>query len=488
MSTEKHDTPDFTNAAHDSMCPGWTLWSDVLGGQDTIKAKGETYLPKEPAEDDEDYKRRLARSIFFEDPRDCTINLSGIVFRKKPTLGEDVPEFLRELYENIDNAGTHGDVFLQRLFEDGFFGHAFIVVEQPPQDPNVRTAADEIAAGNRSYWCLRQAKDAVNFRPLIMRGKTQIGQISFKECTKEADGRFGEKEVVRYRVYLLDELGNAQWEVWREIEKTDAQGKKEVVLEDSGPILTKRGRPMKRLPIAVHYGEREGFLESRPPLKGIADISVSIYQKYSDLSNIEHFTCVPVLVIIGDDDQKKTLVMGGNRAIFLPLGADAKFLQVDGKSIEHLERDLDNLNKRLVAKGLDFVNDDHYVPPTATEVILSYTERTSKLAKMVRSLIDCAEEALDITAEMEGLDEGGSITVGVDETSLTLSPEQMRILSDMNEKGQLSLQTLWSILDRADQLPDDFDPVKEEALVIAAAERQMELNAKQFDAGVESTP
>ena len=58
---------------------------------------------------------------------------------------------------------------------------------------------------------------------------------------------------------------------------------------------------------------------------------------------------------------------------------------------------------------------------------------------------------------MEGLDQGGSITLGVDENSLTLSPEQIRILSEMNEKGQLSLHTLWQILDRADQLPDDFD-------------------------------
>src|ERR1041385_6756515 len=241
MADEQKNTPDFENAAYTAMCAGWTLWSDVLGGQDAIKKKGETYLPKEPAEDDEDYKRRLARSIFFEDPRDCTINLSGIVFRKSPTLGEDVPDLLKELYENIDNAGTHGDALLQRLFEDGFFGHSFLVVERPQQDPNVKTAADEIAAGNRSYWCLRQAKDAVNFRPLIMRGKTEIGQISFKECTKEPDGRFGEKEVTRYRVYLLDENGNAQWEVWRETE-ADTSGKKEVIFESSGPILTKRGR------------------------------------------------------------------------------------------------------------------------------------------------------------------------------------------------------------------------------------------------------
>jgi hypothetical protein len=495
MADEQKNTPDFTNAAYNSMCQNWTLWADVLGGQDAIKAKKTTYLPQEPAEDDEDYKRRLARSIFFEDPRDCTINLSGIVFRKSPTLGDDVPELLSELYENIDNAGTHGDVFLQRLFEDGFYGHSFIVVERPPQAEYVETLEDEIRSGARTYWCIKHARDAVNFRPLIMRGKTQIGQISFRECTKEPDGRFGEKEVVRYRVYLLDELGNAQWEVWREIDKTGVDGKKETVLENSGPILTKKGRPLKRLPITVHYGEREGFLESRPPLKGIADISVSIYQKYSDLTNIEHFTCVPTLVITGGDDQKTDFVMGGNRAIFLPTNATAEFLQVDGKSIEHLEKDLENLQKRLVAKGLDFVNDDKYVPPTATEVILSYTERTSKLAKMVRSLIDCTEEAFDITAEMEGVEiadrsnkRGGSITIGVDENSLTLSAEQMRILSEWNERGQLSLHTLWQIMDRADQLPDDFDETAEMGRLKQAALEQMELNAKQFDAGLESTP
>lgn len=492
MADEQKNSPDFTCAAYTSMCAAWTLWGDVLGGQDAIKAKAETYLPKEPAEDDEDYKRRLARSIFFEDPRDCQINLGGMVFRKSPTLGDDVPDLLKQLCENIDNAGTHLDVFLQRVFEDGFYGHSFIVVDRPPQDPEVRTAADEIATGARSYWCMRQAKDAVNFRPLIMRGKTEIGQISFKECTKEPDGRFGEKEVVRYRVYLLDEFGNAQWEVWIETDKTNAEGKKETILEASGPILTKRGKPLKRLPIAVHYGEREGFLESRPPLKGIADISVSIYQKYSDLSNIEHFTCVPTLVITGGDDQKNDFVMGGNRAIFLPMGATADFLQVDGKSIEHLEKDIENLQKRLVAKGLDFVNDDHYVPPTATEVVLSYTERTSKLAKMVRSLKDCTELALEITAEMEGIDfkrdGGGSVMLGVDENSLTLSAEQMRILSEWNERGQLSLHTLWQIMDRADQLPDDFDETAELARLKQAALEQMELNAKQFDAGDESTP
>ena len=481
------DKPDFTCSAYNAMSARWDLLSDVLGGQEKIKEKTTTYLPQERAEHPNDYATRLNRSLFFEDYRDCVVNLTGMVFRKSPTLGNDVPAELVTLTENIDNAGTHLDVFTQRVFQDGFFGHSFIVVDRPPQDPNVKTAADEIATGNRSYWCMRQAKNAPNWRTEVVNGKTVLTQITFKECTYEAEGAFGETEVVHYRVYKL-EGGVAKWELWKEVQKEGSKDK-EFVLEDKGEILTKKGLPLKRLPIAIHYGEFESFLVSRPPLKGIADINLAIYQKYSDLSNIEHFSCALTLVISGGDDQKLDFTVGGGRTIGLPIGAEAKFLEVNGESIPALERDLEMLQKRLVAKGLDLLESDaHRVPSTATEVLLSYTTRTSKLARMVRSLIDCVENALDITAEIEGLDGGGSITIGVDENSLTLMPDEVRAYSEMNERGQLSLQTLWAILDRSDHLPDDFDPVKELAAVKQAALDQMELNAKQFDAGDESTP
>ena len=101
------DQPDYTSSSYQQMSVSWDFLSDVLAGQDTIKAAREKYLPKEPAELTEDYDRRLARSLYFEDYRDCVVNLGGTVFRKSPTLGEDVPPLIVEMTENIDNAGTH---------------------------------------------------------------------------------------------------------------------------------------------------------------------------------------------------------------------------------------------------------------------------------------------------------------------------------------------------------------------------------------------
>ena len=506
MAQTTYDNPDFCHPWYTEMQPTWSFLEDMLAGQTKVKAAREAYLPKEAGELDSEYNARLARSLFFEDYRDCRANLTGMVFRRPPRLATDVPveirgleeirdpetqkvtqEYKPGLAENIDNAGTHLNVFLQRVFEDGFAGHSFIVVDMPSVSSDVRTAADEKALGARSYWCMRSAADATNWHWELRNGQARLTQITFKECTFERVGKFGVDEVTRYRVYLLDAEGNARWELWREL--LDKKKKKTFVMEADGAILTKQGKALKRLPIAVHYGEYEGFMKSRPPLKGIADINLAYYQKYSDLTNIEHYACTVTLCVTGGDPEApKDYSLGGNRVLNLGLGWTAEFLSVEGQSITHLENDLKTLEKRMINKGLDFIQEEHRVPTTATEVTLSYIQRTSKLSRMARSLKDAAEDALAITAEMEGLDQGGSISLGVDENALIISAEMVEKYSLMNERGQMSRQTLWEIMKNADMLPDNFDPVKEDDLLKKAALEQLELTAKQFDAGEQSTP
>jgi hypothetical protein len=490
MTSEAINNPDYQCAAYAAMLPGWTVWSDVLAGQEAIRAK---YLPQEYGEHPDDYKARVGLSLYFEDPRDCMVNLGGMVFRKQPSLRDDVPPLIRQYAENIDNAGTHLNVFLQRLFEDAFYGHSFVVVERPPQSGDVRTLADEIASGARTYWCMRQAKDAVNWFAEEINGQTVLTQITFRECKKEKAGRYGEREVVRYRVYFLslNKEGNleARWNLWRE--STDDKGVKTFIDEGGDVIRSKAGTPLTRLPIAVHYGEREGYLESRPPLKGVADISIADFRKYADLSYIEHKTCNVSLVHEAPKPEDPDVQIGGNSVIYSGgPGQKLYYLTISGDSIPALERDREMLQKRLVAKGLDFVRDtDSRHPVTATEVTLAYTDRSSKLAKMVRSLRDCAENALQITAEIEGLalpdrgDGGGSITIGVDENSLTLTPDELRVYSEMNTAGQLSLFTLFAMMSRSDRLPEDFKFEDEIARLDEEAGKRAERAAAQFNSG-----
>lgn len=493
-----NNLPNVTNSWYDSQVPVWTFLQDLLDGQDAVKAKTATYLPKDVGEDDVDYKNRLALALFFEDYRDCVVGLTGLAFRKPPVLNSDVPveirgqEELRDddgkvtqearegLAENIDNAGTCLNVFLQRVFQDGFFGHTFIVVDMPMADGSVQTAQDEIARGARSYFVQRRAIDTPNWRWAIINGRMVPTLATFQECTKEPDGLFGEVDCVRYRVYRLNEFGEAEWELW---EQQAGDDKSKIVMIANDVIRTKKGAPLRRLPIAVHYGEYEGFWKSRPPLKTIADISKAYYQKYADLTWIEHNICAVTLAIESAEPQSNPdKQLGSTRVVYTGgPGQKAYFLEVNGESIPSLESDLKNLEKRMIHKGLDFVREEQ--PVTATEVVFSFTERTSKLSMMVQSLKDCAEDALAIMAEMEGLDQGGSITIGVDPSSLVMSPEWVRVLSDATQQGNLSKQTFWKILARMDILQKNFNPKEEEKLLQDAALAAMENQDRLFNSG-----
>ena len=57
--TEAYDRPDYQSPAYNAMLPAWTIVQDVSKGTLHMRSKGETYLPKFPAEHKDDYKDRL---------------------------------------------------------------------------------------------------------------------------------------------------------------------------------------------------------------------------------------------------------------------------------------------------------------------------------------------------------------------------------------------------------------------------------------------
>ena len=89
----------------------------VYDGQRGLRDKGEKYLPKFEAERGDadsatsEYGRRLSQSYLVNFYADAVQSLVGRVFQRPLVLSDDTPDQIRELWENIDNAGTHGDVF-----------------------------------------------------------------------------------------------------------------------------------------------------------------------------------------------------------------------------------------------------------------------------------------------------------------------------------------------------------------------------------------
>jgi hypothetical protein len=199
------DLPSTRSKASERQMPDLTLVRDVKAGQRRLHEQSTAYLPRDNGEAQEAYDSRLSRSWFFNAFGKAVEGLVGFVFRKDPALGDDVPPVIVEHWENIDNAGTHGDVFCRELLQDVLAaGHAAILVDFPKTDGNL-SAGEEADLKIRPYWVPIQKENIYSWRSELVSGRRVLSQVVIRECTTEPDGEFGEKEVERYRVLYRQE-------------------------------------------------------------------------------------------------------------------------------------------------------------------------------------------------------------------------------------------------------------------------------------------
>lgn len=436
-----NDRPDYTVASYTRMCPLWKIVEDVEGGTPSIRNARESYLPREEGERPVRYEQRLRWSVFFNAYAKTRDALVGMVFKSDPVLNPDVPPQIQSDAENIDLQGNHIDVFLKELFMEAFDGHAFILVDMQPALGENATLADEQAAGRRPYWVKYEACQALNWRTEIVNGETVLAQITFEEKTNEPAGLYGEDAVTRYRVFKLGN-GVVNWELYRKV-SGESDPSKQIVLENQG-VLTQ-----ERIPVAVVYGNRDGYLESTPPLIDLAYLNIDHYQQVSDYRTQLHYL-VPGLVRYGvPEADREKLRWGPLNVTDLPNKetSDMRYISHDGKAIEATRQAILDSQQRMAAAGLSMLTaHERGSNQTATEIRANNLQQTSDLATMARSLQDATELALRFHAKYYGLKDGGSIKLGVAQADIVLDGPMITALGNLIGTG-ITLETFLNIME-----------------------------------------
>lgn len=462
MANQANNQADYKCGAHQKMSRNWSIVRDVGEGTLRLREAGSLYLPAEKAEKSEAYQIRLDRAILFNAFDRALHSLVGMVFRKEPTLGPDVPEQMRgreatdeadEIegqLEDCDQAGTYWTVFAKELFTDAMRdGHSFLMVDAPPYpvraDGQPPTLLDLENANWRPYWVRYDASQAVNWRT---DSKGRLQQITFEERTWEADGEFGEAEVYRYRV-----LRPGSWQLFRKV-KDPKTNKDTLILEAEGKT------PLSEIPVAVVYTRKTGALTSKPPLLDLAIINLAHWQKYSDYSIGLHLT-IPVLCIKGGNPSQKIEYIGHYSAFRLAPDGDLKYAEPTGAGLAPQRTDLIDLEEKMAVLGAAMLVKKTPTPKTATEELLSHVKEESDLATAARSLKDCLEQGLKFWAQYLRLPSGGSVTLGATVEELMLSPEEIRAFGEMVTNRIVSKRTVREVLKEADKLPETFDEQEE---------------------------
>ena len=379
------------------------IYRDVIEGTLALREKRKHYLPQFPAETDEDYKTRCDSATLFNLTLKTRNTMSGLVFKDPIKLNNDIDEQIAGLWENIDNAGNHGDVFCQMVFSDSFEGYSAILVDAPTVRPESRE--EQIRLGLRPYWVHYPANSIWNWRYEVneVSKANELTMIVMREESAVPTGEFVSEPAVYYRVFKKDE-GLVTFTLYREIRMES--GKVEYVIEQEGSLPQ-----LSQIPVAIVW-----HLGADPLLLDIAIKNVEHFQTYSDYKSLVHKTCVPIPVGKGVEmSGTGKIVVGGSTMVQTAPDGNFGFAEVNGSSLNLIRQSLQDMRDDIALMGLSLLADKTArVDLTATEALLNNVAETSELRMFARSMQDAIELALGFTAEYLLLpkEAGGSIELG----------------------------------------------------------------------------
>lgn len=452
MSQQNKDpkSPATTSAAYDAMAPRWHLMEALLGGTETMRAAGETYLPRHSEETDKGYEERLNSAVLLNMVSQTLDTLSGKPFSEDMKT-EDVPEIMEDsVLDDVDLQGNNLAVFCRRWFREGMakaFAHVLIDFPRPAprEDGQPRTLADDRAEGLRPYWVMIKPECVLFARSDIINGVEVLQHVRVMETYTEQDG-FAEVEKQRIRVM---EPGRVQlWELVK------AKGGKEdwAVVDEWQTGLT-------YIPLVTFYAQRDGFLYGKPPLMDLAHLNVAHWQSTSDQRHILTVTRFPLLACSGaSGEDGDPVVIGPNKVLYNPDPA-GRFYYVEhgGQAIKAGRDDLHDLETQMAGYGAEFLK-KRPGGTTATARALDSAEASSDLAAMVGVFEDAVAQALDITAEWMRLgSEGGSIELVKSFQVEEKDQVGLQALQAARDKRDISRKSYLEALRMRGILPEDFD-------------------------------
>lgn len=449
------DNPSITLPAVDAMRAYWAVISPLMGGTMAMRAAGKSLLPQYPAEDDASYKERLRLSTLLPVYSETVGNMTSRVFAEPLQIGDDAPEAIAEMVRDIDRAGNDFNSWAVSFFSEGMsHGLCHALVDHQRAD-EVKTQADEKAAGVRPYVVLVKPEQVLGWRSK----DGVLTMVRYLELVEEEDGDFGVKCVEQIRV-----LEPGVWRIYRR------QGKEgELELHDEGV------NSLDRIPWVTFYTGRTGFMTARPPLLELAHLNVKHWQSQSDQDNILHVIRVPILVRVGVQMQfteqgvpvPPEFKVGTGSLTDLPTNGDLKYVEHTGKAVEAGRTALKDLIDEMRMAGAKLLTPEKAATKTATQAEEEAAQELSPLARMAHHFADCLAQLLQFMADYRSLGDGGTVEMRGNFDVDYMPEVSLPTLISMANAGMISKETLFTEMQRRGVISDEYNWADELAKIDA---------------------
>lgn len=454
----KKDDPSTPSLFYQKMKYRWKLIETILGGTETMREAAEELLPKHMHEPDEVYEERLETSVFLNMTELTLDFLIGKPFSEPVQLMEDVPEELVGYAEDIDLQGNNLDQFAQAWYREALAkGFSHVLVETPANDGSIVSLADQRSKNIRPYWVHIPPENLIAAEAIRVNGVETVTHVRLFEYETVRDG-FEEYEETYIRVMeLVDLVGDnnpddfrVEYRRYIETKKSTAGVNWELV---EGPIMT----DLKAISLVTFYTNRKGFLESKPPLLDLAHLNVTHWQSGSDQRSILTVSRFPMLAGSGITDYENEKTIVGPHGLLLADDPQGRFYYVEhsGAAIAAGRTDMKDLEESMALYGAQLLK-PRPDRETATARSLDEAATTSNLQRMTFSFMDAVEQAMLLTANMIGKDDGGTVRVNTDFSLNETEIVDLQTLVTARKDREISHEAFIAELKRRGVLHEDF--------------------------------
>lgn len=440
---------DSQSAAVADMAEAWPRIDALSGGTGAMRKAGKAFLPQFAAEPAEAYKIRLDAAVLFPAFAHTSEVLAAKPLSKAIGI-KDVPPDIEALFEDIGGPGVTlhalaGTLMLECL-RPGLVG---VLVDMPPRPADVRTLADEQAAGLRPRFAVYKAGSILGWRCDEMGG---LAQLRLMEEVCEPDGDWGEKAVRQVRV-----LTPGAWATYRKVMK---DGKEVWALHTDGETT------IKRIPFAFFYGIREGFGIGRPPLEHLAHQNVLHWQSSSDQQTLLRTARVPILFAKGLKEDEPIVIGAASLTRTTNHEASMEFVEHSGAAIEAGRQSLKDLEDQMRQTGAELLV-QRPMTATATQTVSETEASRSILQRIAEGFEESLEECITLAGEWTGQKIAPNVTVYKDFGAAHISDNAVNTLLTAEEKGVVSTETAFKGLQRRDLVPQEITWEEEWARIAA---------------------
>jgi hypothetical protein len=447
--------PGTRSAASLAMQVRTDMMRAVYGGTETMRAKGDAFLPQYDKESNKRYQARLASTFAVNKLREAVDAASAKPFKSVLGITNNTDPDLDLWIKNIDLTGNNLHLFAHTLFNDAMLvGQGHILVDHPTT-ANMPSLGAQLASGVRPFFKFIRDENllAAYDEPVGGEIQTVHARIAAQRTVLASD--FTEQLI--NQVFVLEvEPGATQGIVQLYEQAASAGG-------DSWDFMGETPLTIPRVPlVTLRAGEREADWVTRPVFLDLAYKQIEHWISSSDQRSILSAARFPMLAASGvelDPDDDEGFAIGPYKVLYSP-DAQGRWYYVEpkGTAIESGFRDLEVLEMQMNIMALN--------PTTATtNQYVAKDERDvqeTRAHSVVHDLAISARETLQRGIQFMGLWTGKDFSkVGIEmNTDFTNTADKAALVATLInawDKRAISRETFLLEARRLDFLSDDFD-------------------------------